>query len=57
MPLSNKEALHLIESLPEDCTIDDIMYELYVKNKIKAGLEAVKNGKVITHNDAIKRFS
>ena len=29
-----KEIITLIEKLPEDTTIDDIMYHLYVKKKM-----------------------
>jgi predicted transcriptional regulator len=45
----------LINSLPDSSTWDDIMYEIYVKQKIDKGLKEVKSGKVIPHSD-VKRF-
>ena len=42
------EALNAISKLPETANIDDIMYRLYVINKIRKGQEAIKEGKSIS---------
>ena len=42
------EAINAISKLPESADIDDIMYRVYVIDKIKKGQEAVKEGKVVT---------
>ena len=52
-----EEAIRAIESLPEDCTYDDILYELYVKKKIAEGMDAVERGDLFTHEEVKKRFS
>ena len=50
MATSAKEAARqIIEHLPEQASWDDIMYELYVKQKIEAGLADVRAGRVIDH--------
>jgi len=38
----------LINSLPDNSTWDDIMYEIYMKQKIEKGLNDIKTGKVIS---------
>jgi hypothetical protein len=43
-----EEALNAITSLPDDATLEDIMYRLYVIDKINQGREAIKNGKTLT---------
>ncbi len=43
-----KEALSVIAKLPDSAKMDDIMYRLYVIDKIKKGEDAVKKGKVIS---------
>ena len=43
-----QEALDAISKLPDDASIDDIMYRLYVIDKVTRSQEAVKNGKTIT---------
>ena len=57
MGIAKHEAKKLIEKLPDDATWDDIMYELYVKQKVEASLEAAEAGKVTSHEDVKKRFS
>ena len=51
-----EEAMNLLKSLPESCSWDDIMYEIYVKMKIDEGLKAAEEGRVVSHEDVRKRF-
>lgn len=46
--LSHKEtAVKLISEAPCDITIEDIIYLLYLQQKVNNGLEDFKNGKLI----------
>jgi predicted transcriptional regulator len=56
MNIIKEEAKKMIDRLPDNATWDDIMYELYVKKKIAAGLKAAEEGKVVSHADAKKRL-
>ena len=49
-----EEIIALIKRLPEDTTIDDIIYHLYVKKKILAGLKDVEKGNVIPHEQVME---
>ena len=49
-----EEIIALIRHLPEDATIDDIMYHLYVKKKILMGINEVELGKVIPHEQVME---
>ena len=50
--LSIKESsIDLIKSLPEDCSLEDIQYELYVKSKIESGLKDIENDNVISEKE------
>jgi len=42
------EAINAISSLPETATVDDMMYRLYVIDKVKKGQEAIRRGESIT---------
>ncbi len=42
------EAISAISKLPESASIDDIMYELYVIDKVKKGRDAAERGDTIT---------
>ncbi|HBG92538.1 MAG: hypothetical protein A2X54_08190 [Nitrospirae bacterium GWF2_44_13] len=48
METLKQEAIKTISKLPETATIDDIMYELFVVDKVKKGREAVERGESIT---------
>ena len=54
METLKQEAINAISKLPDTADIDEIMYRLYVIDKIKKGKEAVKDGKVISI-DELKR--
>jgi len=56
MPTTKKQALQMIKSLPEKATWDDIMYEIYVRKKVEAGVTAADQGQVMHHEDVKKRF-
>ncbi len=43
-----KEAMNAISKMPKTADIDDIMYRLYVIDKVRKGREAVQQGKVIS---------
>ena len=51
-----QETIELIKRLPDNCSLEDIMYELYFKQKVKRGLKELKEGKVISHEEAKKRM-
>jgi predicted transcriptional regulator len=52
-----QEALKLIETLPDECSWEDIMYQLYVKKKVEQGLKAAKEGRTISHQEVRARFA
>jgi len=56
MPTTKKQALEMIKKLPEKATWDDIMYEIYVRKKIEAGIKAADEGRVVSHDEVKKRF-
>ena len=51
MQALKQEALDTIAQLPDDANMEDIMYRLYVLDKIQKGQEAVKQGKTITSKE------
>ncbi len=52
-----EKVIELIKALPDDCTLDDIQYHIYVREKIERGLVDVEQGKVISQEKAEKRIS
>ena len=56
MATVKEEARQVIERLPEHATWDDLMYELYVRQKIAAGIKAADEGRVVSHEEVRKKF-
>ena len=46
-----KEAINTITQLPDDVDMDEIMYRLYVLDKIRKGKEDIAQGRVISAED------
>ena len=52
MPENIKQALsEMLQTLPDDCTWDDVMYQIYVRQKIADGLAAAESGNVVDHDE------
>lgn len=49
--------LELALSLPEECTWDEVMYRIFVRQKIDAGLKDADAGRLVLHEDVFEEFS
>ena len=58
MPTTNLklEAQRLVESLPDEATWEDLMYRIYVREAIEAGLEDSEAGRVTDVAEVRRRF-
>lgn len=52
-----QQVINMIEALPEEITIDDIMAELYFMKQVDAGLKELDEGKGIPHEEVEKRIA
>ena len=50
------EARRLVDELPENATWDDLMYRIYVRQAIEAGLEDSEAGRVVSVEEVRARF-
>ncbi|MCC5620224.1 hypothetical protein [Nostoc sp. CHAB 5715] len=51
-----EEARRLIDKLPENFTWDDLMYEIYVRQAIEAGLTDSEAGRVVSVEEVRAKF-
>jgi predicted transcriptional regulator len=55
--MSAKElVLDLVQQMPEEATLSDILYELYVRHEIEEGMRDVDEGRIIPHEEVMKRL-
>jgi hypothetical protein len=52
-----KEAFRLVRELPARSSWDDLMYRIYVRQKIEAGLADIESGRVHSHATIRKEFA
>jgi predicted transcriptional regulator len=46
----------MIDKLPEDCSLEDIQYTLYVRSKILKGKKDIVEGNVLSHDEVRSRM-
>jgi hypothetical protein len=51
-----EEARRLVEQLPEDASWDDLMYQIYVRQAVEAGLNDVRDGRTVPVAEVRRRF-
>lgn len=51
-----REAINALESMPDDAVMDDIMYRLYVLDKVKKGLKELDMGNYYVSEDVEKEI-
>lgn len=56
MKTAKEEVRELLDNMPEEASLEDIQYHIYVRQKILNGLEAANEGRVISQDEMEKRM-
>ena len=57
MPTTTKQAvIEMIERLPDDASVEDIMADLYFRQKADEGLRELDAGQGVDHEEAKRRL-
>jgi predicted transcriptional regulator len=48
MSTAKEDVRQLLDQLPDDASLDDIQYQIYVRQKIQRGLEDIEAGRVVS---------
>lgn len=57
MSATKEEVHHLLDTLPDDCTLEDVQYHLYVLEKIKRGQADASAGRTHTQEEVEAHFA
>lgn len=52
-----KQIIQMIEALPDEVTVNDVMAELYFKLQVDSGLKELDEGKGLSHEQVEKRMA
>ena len=47
-----EEMLDALRALPDDCGVEDIKYQLYLRSKVLEGLKDLEAGRVVSNEEA-----
>jgi predicted transcriptional regulator len=54
---AKEEVRRILDSLPDDATLEDIQYRIYVRQAIAAGLRDIDQGRVVSQEEVERRMS
>ncbi len=57
MASAKEFVIQILDSLPDDCSVEDIQYELYVRQAIQKGEDAAEKGQVLGHEEVIREMA
>jgi predicted transcriptional regulator len=57
MNAAKEEVMHILERLPDDASLEDIQYHIYVRQKIDHGLEDIEAGRTLTEEEFDQRMA
>jgi hypothetical protein len=57
MSTVKNEIQDLLKKLPDDCTLEDVQYHIYVLEKIRRGEDRAKNEGTLSQDEVEKRMS
>ena len=57
MKTAKDQVRELLENVPDDASLEDIQYHLYVRQKIEKGLKAAEDGRTLPHEEVVRRMA
>ncbi len=57
MKTAKDEVRELLDKMPEEASLEDIQYHIYVRQKVRKGLEAADEGRLISQDEVEKRMA
>lgn len=53
--MKKQEVLSILDNLPEELDPEQLMHELYLKARLERAEAAIRQGEVVSHDEAVKR--
>ena len=57
MSIAKQEVEALLKKLPDECTLEDIQYHLYIIEKVQRGIQAAEQQGELTQEQAEQRLA
>lgn len=57
MNTTKQDVEQLLQKLPDDCSVEDIQYHLYVLDKVRRGLHDARMNRPLSHEEVESQLS
>ena len=57
MGTAKEEVRKILDKIPDDASLEDIQYHIYVREKIERGFNDIKEGRVLSQEEVEQRMS
>jgi predicted transcriptional regulator len=57
MDTAKDQVQQILEMLPENASLEDIQYHIFVRQKIQQGLDDAEEGRVVSHSEVQQRLA
>ena len=54
---TKQQVERVLKDLPDDCTLEDVQYHLFVMERIRSRLEIADRGEFVPHDEVEKRLA
>lgn len=54
MPAAKQVAFEVLKTLPDDCSLEDISYHLYLRSQVEEGLRDLDEGRTLPHEQVMQ---
>ena len=56
MQTAKEEVMEILKGLPDNSTLEEIQYHLYVRQKIERGIKDIEDGRTYTQDEMERRM-
>ena len=53
---AKETVMQILDGLPDDCSIDDVLYHLYVVQTVERGARDAESGRTVPHEQVVKEL-
>jgi hypothetical protein len=57
MTIAKEQVLEIIKDLPEQVDIDEVMYRLYLRQKLELAEKDIRENRLVSHEKVVKETS
>jgi len=56
IPCKKTDIQNILDTLPDDTSVEEVMERLYLFSKVEKGLQQVRDGETLSHNEVKEKL-